>query len=425
MLLAFLTALPAAMQDNLFRLNEQLLQPASAIQDLRMADTAAITGTAVARSRKTAGYGMLFIVLGLIIGTSVSLLTWRKFVREYTTYQAILSNTRNVVMTINYNGLITSFNRVAEQIFEIDRSLVLGRHFADVFTGEKTAATVKFTLFVDEVLTGGRGRCNQEVYYTASDGWEMVLNVDCLPLTDKKPTGLLLIAREITERKVMEEKLSGLTLRDGLTGLYNHSFLQKTLYQELKKSNAQGRPLAFVLLNIDNFKFYNDSFGHPTRDELLKQFARVLLDNTRSSDIVGRYGGDEFGIILPDTGYKLAEQIGERLRRQIAEYPFPNREALPGGCLTASIGIALFPHHTSDAGELIRLADEAMYHAKRNAKNQVQLYFSAIKEFQKELHSSDARLLTSFNTISTMINAKDPYTYAHSEKVAEYASILA
>ncbi|MBF7083277.1 diguanylate cyclase [Desulfallas sp. Bu1-1] len=417
--------LPLELRQELVRLEESMARSAKEIQDMRVADTRAIIAAAIAKSRFAAGMGILFTGVGIITGITASLLTWRRFFREHTNRRAILNTTRNAVITIESNGKITSFNRVAEELFEIDRSLVLGKNYKDVFTGESTGSTVRFIPPVQDVMSSGKGKCNQEMFYTAPDGWEMVLNIDCLPLTDKKPTGVLLIARDISQRKVIEEKLYEMTLRDGLTGLYNHCYLQKRLSSELKKCGEQNKPLAFILLDIDNFKYYNDNFGHPAGDELLKEFARVLLDNTRSSDIVGRYGGDEFGIILPDTGYKMAVQVAERLRRQITEHAFPNRDLLPGGRLTVSIGIALFPDHANSAHELVRLADEAMYHAKRNSKNQVQLYFSAIEEFQRQLRNSDEDLLQVLNTLLTVINNKDRYTYAHSEKVSEYAELIA
>jgi len=418
--------LPEHLRDNLFWFNEELLQSVSVIEDMRLEDTLAVTGSVVQSSRNVTHLGIIFTVAGLIAGISAGIFTLRKFAGEYALHRTIVATTRNAVVTTDARGKINSFNRVAEEIFEIGREKVLGRHFAGVFTGERTEETIDFTCpVVDEIMAGGKGRCNLEMYHTASDGWEMVLTVDCLPMGDKKQAGILLIARDITARKVMEQRLYELTMRDGLTKLYNHGYLHKALKMELKRSTEQNKPLAFILLDIDNFKYYNDRFGHPAGDELLKKFARVLLNCVRSGDTVGRYGGDEFGIILPDTGPELAESIGERLRRKITEYPFPNREDLPGGSLTASIGISVFPYHGTGVHDLVKTADEAMYHAKRNCKNQVQLYFSSIKEFQRRLCNSEAELMTSLNTLLTLINAKDRYTFAHSEKVAEYAAIIA
>lgn len=417
--------LPPELRQELARLEESVARSAKEIQDLRVADTRAITAAAIDKSRFAARMGILFTGVGSIVGIAAAFLTWRRFFREHTNHRAILSTTRNAVITIERNGKITYFNRVAEELLEIDRSLVLGKNYKDVFSVEHTGTAARFISLVQDVMNSGKGKCNQEMFYTAPDGWEMVLNVDCLPLANKGPTGVVLIARDVTHRKVIEEKLYELTLRDGLTGLYDHDYLKKRLNNELKKCGEQNKPLAFILLDIDNFKYYNDNFGQPAGDELLKEFARVLLDNTRSSDITARYGGDEFGIILPDTGYKTAVQVAERLRRQIAEQDFPKRELLPGGRLTVSIGVALFPNHASTADELVKLADEAMYHAKRNFKNRVQPYFSAIKEFQRQLRNSNEDLLQVLNTLLTVINNKDRYTYAHSEKVSEYAEMIA
>jgi len=418
--------LPEELKWQLFGLNNELLRAVDTVQEMRLADTFAVAGTAVANSRRVMAVGVVFTVLGLFTGIFASLATSRKFLEEHGFYRSILRTTRNAVVAIDRKGIIKTFNQVAEQIFEINRSAVLGRHYAYIFSDEKTENWVKCVFPIPEVMAHGRGICSQEYYLTAQDGWEMVLNVDCLPLEEEKSgTGVILIAREITERKALEEKLYGLTLRDGLTGLYNHSLLQKALNREVKKSIEQNKSLAFMLLDIDNFKYYNDHFGHPAGDELLKEFARILLKHTRASDIVGRYGGDEFGIVLPDSDYRIAWRIGERLRCQIAEHPFQYKEQLPGGSLTVSIGIALYPQHAAGVRDLIKMADEAMYHAKRNAKNRVQVYFAAIGQFQNILSKSRGDLTNSLRAIGDLIKDKDRYIFIHSTNVAEYAAALA
>ncbi|WP_051273738.1 diguanylate cyclase [Desulfotruncus alcoholivorax] len=417
--------LPEEVKGQLFLLEENLRNSVYIIRDMRLADTGEITSAALADSRLAVKLGIIFTLVGLVTGITASLITWRRMFYEYTNYRAILNTTRNAAITVGRSGKITSFNRVAEEIFQIDRSLVLGKKFENVFTGEQSRETIKFVLPVQEVAASGLGRCNQELLYTSSDGWETVLNVDCLPLSHRVPSDVLVIARDITHRKLLEEKLYSMTLRDGLTGLFNHSYIKNSLNNEIKRCREQNRCLAFILLDIDNFKYYNDMFGHQCGDKLLLEFSKVLLSGTRNSDIVGRYGGDEFGIILPGANGERALQVGERLKQLIEEHPFKKKDQLPGGCLTASIGIAIYPDHADNAQELLKLADEAMYHAKRNSKNQVQLYFSAIQEFQRELSHSDRDLMKSLNTLLTIINAKDRYTYAHSEKVAEYAEAIA
>jgi diguanylate cyclase (GGDEF)-like protein/PAS domain S-box-containing protein/putative nucleotidyltransferase with HDIG domain len=418
--------LPEELKWRLFGLHDELLRAVGTVQEMRLADTAAIAENTVADSRRVVTVGVVFTMLGLFTGILASVVTSRKFLEEHSFYRSILRTTKYAVVTIDRKGIIKTFNQVAEQIFEINRSAVLGRHYTCIFSDEKTENWVKCVFPIPEVMAGGRGICNQEYYLTAQDGWEMVLNVDCLPLEEEKSgTGVVLIAREITERKALEEKLYGLTLRDGLTGLYNHSYLHNALKREVNKSKEQNKSLAFMLLDIDNFKYYNDHFGHPAGDELLKEFARILLKHTRASDIVGRYGGDEFGVILCDSDYQVAWHIGERLRYRVAEHPFQYKEQLPGGGLTVSIGIALCPQHGSSDRDLIKKADEAMYHAKRNAKNRVQVCFTTMGEFQNILSKTRGDFTKSLEAIGDLIKNINRSIFIHSTNVAEYAAALA
>lgn len=369
--------------------------------------------------------GVFLTVTGIMVGFMFSILMGVKFAEEYKVFRGVVATTKNAVITTDCYGTITVFNRVAEEIFQIDRKAVLGRNYRQVFTGRASHNTVGLHVSLDNVLKYGEGSCNREIFYTAPDGWEMVLTVDTLPYADGSTSGALLVARDITVRKVIEQRLYDLTMRDGLTNLYNHGHLHKTLKNELKWCAEQGKPLAFILLDIDNFKFYNDRFGHPAGDELLKEFSRLLLKSVRPGDTVGRYGGDEFGIILPGASMEVAEQIGERLRRRISEYSFANTGEMPGGCLTASLGIAMYPQHGGSVHELVKMADEAMYHAKRNNKNRVQFFFSSIEKFQQELNGSENDIMLTLKALLMMVNGKDRYTFAHCEKVAEYAAIIA
>ena len=155
---------------------------------------------------------------------------------------------------------------------------------------------------------------------------------------------------------------------DGLTELYNYRTFQERLAQEVDRVNRYGRPLSLVMIDVDHFKIYNDLYGHPQGDMVLRELARLLCEASRTSDIVARYGGEEFAIILPETDRANAQKIGHRLREQVELYPFPGEERLPGGALTISVGVAT--HTRADAKEaLIQSADAALYSAKRAGRN--------------------------------------------------------
>ncbi|MDP3143108.1 MAG: sensor domain-containing diguanylate cyclase [Candidatus Omnitrophota bacterium] len=156
---------------------------------------------------------------------------------------------------------------------------------------------------------------------------------------------------------------------DSLTNLWNHGYFQFLLQEEIDKSKATHLPVSLVMLDIDYFKNYNDSLGHQTGDKALEELSKVLKDYSRKMDIVCRYGGEEFSIILPQTNKKEAYFIAERLREAIEKHNFINEEVQPNKHITISLGIATFPEDAENKPELISLADKLMYKAKALGRN--------------------------------------------------------
>ncbi len=156
--------------------------------------------------------------------------------------------------------------------------------------------------------------------------------------------------------------------RDFLTRMYNQGTLYRRLAEELAVAQRYHRTLSYLMIDIDNFKEVNDNFGHRQGDQLLRQVARTIQKTTRKVDIVARYGGDEFGIILPETDAKGSYIQAERIRKAIHQARFPMQDHIIK--TTVSIGIATFPHKAVQTAEaLIRQADEALYLAKSQGKD--------------------------------------------------------
>ena len=157
---------------------------------------------------------------------------------------------------------------------------------------------------------------------------------------------------------------------DGLTEVYNHRTFQERLSQEIARADRYRRPLSVLMIDVDHFKVYNDTCGHPQGDIVLQDLARLLREMSRTSDTVARYGGEEFAIILPETDSVGAQKIAQRLREQVEGYAFPGQDLMPGGSLTISIGVATHaPAGSKDA--LLQAADTALYTAKREGRNRV------------------------------------------------------
>jgi diguanylate cyclase (GGDEF)-like protein len=167
------------------------------------------------------------------------------------------------------------------------------------------------------------------------------------------------------------EELKRLSITDPLTGLLNRRYLQDRLEEELARSKRYGRNMCLLMMDLDGFKFYNDTYGHPAGDRILKRVADVIMRSVRTMDVVSRYGGDEFIIILPETDLMLAVKIAERLNNDIAKEALPaeNGIAKPERSITASIGIVSYPQHGETTAQLLENVDKAMYCAKHEGKN--------------------------------------------------------
>jgi diguanylate cyclase (GGDEF)-like protein len=167
------------------------------------------------------------------------------------------------------------------------------------------------------------------------------------------------------------EALRELAITDGLTGLFNHRHFKDVLETELTRAERYGRPLCLLMLDVDRFKDYNDTHGHPAGDEVLKSLAGIIVARLRDVDSSARYGGEEFAILLPETDRESGKLVAEDIRAQMESHPFPGRESQPYGKLTVSIGVAEFPADSSNSSSLLKKADEALYRAKGEGRNRV------------------------------------------------------
>jgi diguanylate cyclase (GGDEF)-like protein len=175
------------------------------------------------------------------------------------------------------------------------------------------------------------------------------------------------------EKAQLLEEIKQLSITDHLTQLYNHRYFRERLKEEFERSRRYNMPLSVVLADLDDFKQYNDEFGHLTGDHVLKKVARIIKANVRKADVVARYGGEEFILVLPQTNLEAALRVAERVRQAVERHVFKKGQKVLGS-LTLSAGIACYPYHAGTQDELIGAADEALYEAKKQGKNRCIVY---------------------------------------------------
>jgi diguanylate cyclase (GGDEF)-like protein/putative nucleotidyltransferase with HDIG domain len=266
----------------------------------------------------------------------------------------------------------------------------------------------------------------------------------------------------LTFQKAQEQAIT-----DGLTGVKTHRYLMETLSSEWKRSTRANRPFALVLMDLDRFKFVNDFYGHLEGDVVLQRVGHILEQNCRRSDVVARYGGDEFVILMPETTVEQARQLASKLRGWVASDPL-----LRDKNITASFGIAGFPVHGSTPQELIQVADSSMYLSKHQGGNSVssaeeggpndtkkwkkdvleaylgvtlkrlfstgpeafEEIYRRLEQFTRSLSEQSGgvppetlpvAVVETVTSLALAIDAKNHYTQGHSQKVSAYAVVIA
>jgi diguanylate cyclase (GGDEF)-like protein/PAS domain S-box-containing protein len=206
-------------------------------------------------------------------------------------------------------------------------------------------------------------------------GKRRFLAADASPIYDErgKLTAVVQTLRDLTDEKLAQLALEQLATRDGLTGLANRRCFDETLHAEWARALRQRQPLSLLMVDVDNFKAYNDANGHLGGDECLKRIATAVSSEMRANDLVARYGGEEFAVILPNQSLKGAATVAERIRTRVEQLQVPNR-LVPGEHVTVSIGAATaLASPENKASELVAIADAALYRAKHMGRNRISL----------------------------------------------------
>lgn len=207
-----------------------------------------------------------------------------------------------------------------------------------------------------------------------------VIGIDCpvkYGLTVEDMDFLALTSHQISagiEKSNLFTKTEELAQLDGLTGLYNHRVFKERLDQEVNRRNRSGKPLSLIMLDIDHFKRFNDSYGHQAGDAILKELAAVIKGQCRytTMDMCFRYGGEEFAVLLSELELNIALKVAERIRRMVEKHPFGIKSRHPETTLTVSLGVAgMSGSDDLHPEELLKRADDALYRSKKAGRNRV------------------------------------------------------
>jgi len=173
------------------------------------------------------------------------------------------------------------------------------------------------------------------------------------------------------QNALLHEELERLSVTDRLTELYNHGYFQQRLEEELGRAARFGHTLSLIMIDIDDFKEFNDSYGHPRGDRVLHMVSDTIRANLREMDVAARYGGEEFVVVLPETDAVGAAAVAERIRAGVQALEFATAEGTPPVHKTVSVGVATYPVHATAQNKFVEAADKAMYAAKHAGKNRV------------------------------------------------------
>ncbi|MGI6588460.1 MAG: HD domain-containing phosphohydrolase [Peptococcia bacterium] len=222
------------------------------------------------------------------------------------------------------------------------------------------------------------------------------------------------------DREIQQEKVKSVS-QDDLMGLYHGPSFYYYLDEYSREAQQKNNNLALMLIDVDFFKYYNDTYGYQKGDEVLKRISEIIFKVVGDLGKCMRYGRDEFAIFIPNCDGEQGYRLGEKIREEVETAQIEGMGILPGGHFSISVGVASFPEQAATKEKLLQMADEALYNAKYTNGNGVELYYSVLDEIGRTLQDREKSLLNSLRTLLMVVNAKDKYTYGHSERVMHYA----
>lgn len=350
------------------------------------------------------GYCILLLLAGFVVNSHITVLRQHNEISKNNAllrsseanFRMLPENMADIVWQINSFFKVTYTNAADERVRGYSNSEIIGVDIREQFTecGQKIFQQ-EIDKRVELEKSGNKELAMKfELPMRCKDGRELWMEISSVPIYGENGEidGYQGVARDISLRKLHDEKLlqahqemesrlleaaeektalQELALHDAMTGLYNRRFLDAAIVREIALSEREQRSLAVIMLDLDHFKNVNDRFGHSAGDQVLKALADIMRQTSRESDLICRYGGEEFIAIIPNMTAAQAFERAEIWRKQLEQ-----NTVIYGGNeikITLSAGIAIYPGHGKNGEELILCADEMLYQSKHSGRNQVSI----------------------------------------------------
>lgn len=382
----------------------------------------------------------------------------RKWMEEevssaYLRFEAVIQNTPNIaVQGYSLDGRILEWNHASELLFGYSKHEVIGKRGADLLSNENDRR--EFEEAIIRIAASGHDVAPHEVKAKNRGGKEITLYSSLFPILQKgKAIEIYCMSVDISDRVETEkrlneikDKLESLALKDALTEIYNFRYFRERLAAEFERAKRSLSPMTVMMIDMDYFKSINDTYGHQFGDKILKQVARLLKNELRTNDVVARWGGEEFAIILPDTNRNDGMSVANKLLQILQTRSFGDGSNVIK--VKCSIGVVSYPEDPLfSVDEIIDAGEESIYRVKERGGNGVALYGHEIGERAFERYSSEddrtryidavkqklsffavrseRSILEAIYSLAKSIELRDRKTKEHCERMVEYAEKMA
>lgn len=301
--------------------------------------------------------------------------------KEYAVIQEnLLKRNKGAIQYIDKEGRTRILNKEAEAMYKITFEEAYGQTDYDLlYKGKKFDEEGRYNSLITETLETGKEYEGLEKAVTMPSGERRYYHIQTFRVYDdfNNVMGAMGIYRDITLNRRLQEELQAsnaalakLSVTDAVTEIFNYRYFQQRLWEEVEEKKQN---IGLLMIDVDHFKIYNDLNGHQAGNRILKEIAQEIKENVRSIDVVVRYGGEEFAVILPGVHLEEAVEIANRLRSAVEYRHFEGEEKMPQRRLTVSIGVAISIAGQLSGEELIHEADLAMYRSKAGGRNRVEV----------------------------------------------------